>query len=75
MAKRDRMASWTRLSCNRKGTPADRLGIFVQGNLAAMLALATNAKRPSTSDDLQIPVTMVAGGRHQRYCARYPVCA
>lgn len=38
-----------------------RLGISVQGNLAAMLMLAKNEKRPSAMDDLQIPVLLVAG--------------
>jgi hypothetical protein len=33
----------------------------VQGDLAAMLQLATNAKRPSESDDLYIPALLVAG--------------
>jgi site-specific DNA recombinase len=45
--------------------PADdgRLGIFVEGNLAAMLRLALNDKRPSERDSLEqiFPVTMVAG--------------
>ena len=45
--------------------PADdgRLGIFVEGNLAAMLRLALNDKRPSELDSLEqiFPVTMVAG--------------
>ncbi len=35
----------------------NRLGITVQGNLAAMLPLAHNAKRPSDADDLQRSVT------------------
>jgi hypothetical protein len=47
----------------------ERLGIQVQGNLAAMLQLATNAKRPSEMD-LAIPVKMVAGADNQRYLQR-----
>lgn len=37
----------------------------VQGNLAAMLRLATNAKRPSESDDLERTVLLVAGACNQ----------
>jgi hypothetical protein len=51
--------------------PADdgSLGILVEGNLAAMLRLALNDKRPSELDSLEqiFPVTMVAGARNQRY--------
>jgi hypothetical protein len=39
------------------------LGIFVEGNLAAMLRLAVHDKRPSERDSLEqiFPVMMVAG--------------
>jgi hypothetical protein len=48
-----------------EGEPANRLGITVQGNLAAMLTLAHNAKRPSNLDDLARSVKMVAGACNQ----------
>jgi site-specific DNA recombinase len=48
-----------------EGEPANRLGILVQGNLAAMLTLAHDAKRPSDADDLARSVMMVAGACNQ----------
>src|SRR5262245_25740815 len=45
----------------------DRLGIVLKGNLAGMLRLAQNNKRPSETDDLLEQIQLVAGARNQRY--------
>jgi hypothetical protein len=42
----------------------DQLRIDLQGNLAAMLGAATNAKRSPETGDLLLQVSMVAGARN-----------
>src|SRR5438067_561302 len=43
------------------------LQIELQGNLAAMLGAAKNAKRPPETGDLSLQVVMVAGARNQQH--------
>jgi len=42
----------------------NRLGIGLKGNLAGMLRLAQNNKRPSETDDLLDQIQLVAGARN-----------
>jgi len=49
-------------------TPSQgELQIELNGNLAAMLGAAQNAKRSPETGDLSLQVVMVAGARNQRY--------
>ena len=45
----------------------DRLRIILKGNLAGMLRLAHESKRPSETDDLLDQILLVAGARNQQY--------